>query len=39
MCCNCGRRHSALFDYLIVAPLAILPWALLLGIFFVWLTR
>jgi len=36
--CRCSR-HSPLFDYLVVAPLTILPFAVALGLFFVWLTR
>ena len=40
MRCNCGRRqHSFWFDYFVVGPLTILPFAIALGLFFVWLTR
>ena len=39
MCkCKC-QQHSFLFDYFVVGPLTILPFAILLGLFFVWLTR
>jgi len=39
MCkCKC-QRHSFLFEYFVRGPLTILPFAILLGLFFVWLTR
>ena len=36
--CKCSR-HSFLFDYFVVAPIIITPFAVALGLFFLWLTR
>jgi len=39
-CHCCGRRcNSFWFEYFVRGPLTILPFAIILGVYFFWLTR